>query len=128
MVCKLCLLFHTILDLWSVLILEIFSCWDIKKGQFQFLVTFLVIFFLVCKLYKSGQYIITYFEHGKYFICEFLVISFLVFSVFKYLKFTFYSNFSCFGNVKVLVCKLYFYFGHVRNFGQYLYLSVFNKQ
>ena len=26
------------------------------------------------------------------------------------------------------VCKLYFYFGHVRNFGQYLYLSVFNKQ
>ena len=26
------------------------------------------------------------------------------------------------------VCKLYFYFGHVRNFGQYLYLSVFSKQ
>ena len=23
------------------------------------------------------------------------------------------------------VCKLYFYFGHVQNFGQYLYLSVF---
>ena len=26
------------------------------------------------------------------------------------------------------VCKLYFCFGHVRNFGQYLYLSVFNEQ
>ena len=25
------------------------------------------------------------------------------------------------------VCKLYFYFGHVQNFGQYLYLSVFSK-
>ena len=25
------------------------------------------------------------------------------------------------------VCKLYFYFGHVRNFGQYLYLSVFSE-
>ena len=25
------------------------------------------------------------------------------------------------------VCKLYFYFGHVRNFGQYLYLSIFSK-
>ena len=56
LVCKLCLLFQTILDLWSVLILEIFSGWDIKKGQFQFsswdikqgqfqfLVTFLAVF------------------------------------------------------------------------------------
>ena len=26
------------------LILEIFSSWDIKKGQFQFLVTFLAVF------------------------------------------------------------------------------------
>ena len=39
------LIFETILDLWSVLILEIFSSWDIKKGQFQFLVTFLAVFF-----------------------------------------------------------------------------------
>ena len=31
--CKLCLLFETILYLWSVLILDIFSSWDIKKGQ-----------------------------------------------------------------------------------------------
>ena len=135
LVCKLCLLFQTILDLWPVLILEIFSCWDINKGQFRFLVTFLVVFFLVCKLWKSGPHIITYFKHGKYFIWGFLVFNFLVFSVFKYLKFSFSSNFSCSGNVKVLVCKyiyqvckLYFYFGHVRNFGQYLYLSVFNKQ
>ena len=26
------------------------------------------------------------------------------------------------------VCRLYFYFGNVRNFGQYLYLSAFDKQ
>ena len=26
------------------------------------------------------------------------------------------------------VCKLYFYFGHVQNCGQYLYLSVFNSE
>ena len=26
------------------------------------------------------------------------------------------------------VCKLYFYFGCVQHFGQYLYLSVFNEQ
>ena len=31
--------------LWPVLILEIFSCCDIKKGQFQFWVIFLVVFF-----------------------------------------------------------------------------------
>ena len=45
LVCKLCLLFQAILDLWPVLILESFSSWDIKKGQFQFLVTFLAVFF-----------------------------------------------------------------------------------
>ena len=45
LVCKLSVLFQTILDLWPVFILEIFSCWDIKKGQFQFLVTFLAVFF-----------------------------------------------------------------------------------
>ena len=89
----------SVYDLWPVLILEIFSCWDIEKGQFQFLVNFLVVvlfFFLLCKLYRSGLYI-THFEHGKYFIWGFLVFSFLVFSVFKYLKFTFSSNFSCSG-------------------------------
>ena len=45
LVCKLRLLFQAILDLWTVLIFEIFSCCDIKKGQFQLLVTVLVIFF-----------------------------------------------------------------------------------
>ena len=62
---KLCLTFQTILNLWPVLILEIFSCWDIKKGQFQFLVTFLAVFFqsvnstiLVCKLYLLFQTIL----------------------------------------------------------------------
>ena len=106
LVCKLSVLFQTILDLWPVFILEIFSCWDIKKGQFQFLVTFLAVF-LVCKLYIRSLYIITYFEHGQCFIWGFIVFSFLVFSVFIYLRFTLSSNFSWSGNVEVLVCKLY---------------------
>ena len=66
-VSKLCLLFETILDLWSVLILEIFSSWDIKKGQFQFLVTLLAVFFWSVNC-TSGLYIITYFEHENCFI------------------------------------------------------------
>ena len=66
-----------------MLILEIFSCWDIKKDHFQFLVTFLAVFFLVSKLYKSGLYVITYFEHGQSFIWRLLVFSVLVFSIFK---------------------------------------------
>ena len=45
LVCKLCLLFQTISDLLPMLILEVFSSWDIKKRQFQFLVTFLAVFF-----------------------------------------------------------------------------------
>ena len=97
-------------------ILEIFSVWVIKNGQFQFLVTFLAVFFwyvnctnLVC--------ISSYFEHRQCFIWGFLIFSFLVF-----------TNFSWSGNISVLVCKLYFYFGHIQNFGQYLYLSVFSKQ
>ena len=136
LVCKLCLLFQPILYLWPVLILEIFRCWDIKKGQLQFLIALLVVFFFpVCKLCKSGLYIITYFEHGKYFVWGFLVFRFLVFSVFKYLRFTFTSNFLVLEMLKFWsviyicqVCKLYFYFGHVQNCGQYLYLSVFNSE
>ena len=72
LVCKLCLLFQTILDLWPVLILEIFSSWDIKKGQFQFLVTFFTVFFWSVNC-TSGLYIITYIEHGQCFIWGFLV-------------------------------------------------------
>ena len=45
---------------------------------------------------------------GNVFFLGFLVFSFLVFRVFKYLlKFTLSSNFSGSGNVEVLVCKLY---------------------
>ena len=104
--CKLCLLFQTILNLWPVLILEIFSGWGIKKGQFQFLVTFVAVFFwsvnctnLVC--------ISSYFEHGQCFIWGILVFIFLGFSVFDYLKSVFSFFFSCSGNITVLVCKLY---------------------
>ena len=50
-----------------MLILEIFIAWDIRKGQFQFLVIFLAVFFwsvnftnLVC--------IFSYFEHEQCFI------------------------------------------------------------
>ena len=105
--CKLCPLFKTILDLWPMLVLEIFRSCDNKKSQFQFLFTLLAGFFLVCKLYKSGLYVVTYFEHGECFIWGFLVSSFLVFSVSNYLKSTFSSNFSWSRNVTVLVCKLY---------------------
>ena len=133
LVCKLCHLFQTILDLWSVLIFETFSSWNIKKGQFQFLVTFLAIFFWSVNC-TSALHIITYFAHEKYFIWGFLVGSFLVFNVFKYLKFTPSSNFSWSWNVEVLVCKWYIpglwiilLFWKVRNFGQYLHLSVFSK-
>ena len=45
LLCKLCILFQAILDLWPVLILDILGSWDIKKGQFQFSVTFLAVFF-----------------------------------------------------------------------------------
>ena len=62
-----------------------FKSWDIRKGQFQFLVTFLAVF-SVCKLYKSGLYIITYFGHRQCFIWGFLVLSFLDFSIYRNLK------------------------------------------
>ena len=57
--------------------------WDIRKGQFQSLVTFLAVFFLVCKLYNSGLYVIKYFGQRKCFIWRNLVFSFLLFSVYK---------------------------------------------
>ena len=50
-----------------MLISWIFSGWDIKKGQFQFSVIFLAVFFLVCELYNSGLYILTFFENGQCF-------------------------------------------------------------
>ena len=88
---------------------------------------------------KSGLYIITYVGHGQYFIWGFLVFSFLVFSVYKNLKFNQHLRFlAIFPDREMLqfwsvyyicqVCKLYFHFAQVRNFRQYLYFSVFSKQ
>ena len=127
LVCKLCPLFQIISDLWSVLILDIFSCWDIKKGQFQFLVTFLAVFFWsvnctnqVCMsshifdmdnvLFGSLQYLV-------FQVLAFLsILSLLFVAVFTDLEMIqFWSiNYIC------QVCKLHIYFGHVQNFGQYL--------
>ena len=135
LVWKLCL-FDYELWFWSVLILEAFSSWGIKKGQFQFFVPFLAVFFrsvnctnLVC--------ISSYFEHGQCFISGFLGFSFLVFSVFKNLKSNHLLFLTIFPDLGMLqfwsvnyICqvrKLYFKFGHVWNFGQYLYLSGFSK-
>ena len=110
LVCKLCLLFRTILDLWPVLILEIFSSLDIKKGQFQFLVPFEAVFFWSVNC-TSCLYIRSVYHHIYWtwvmFYLRVFSIHFLVFSVFKYLKFTLSSNFSWSGNVEVLICKLY---------------------
>ena len=135
LVCKLCLLFQAILDLWPVLILGIFSCWDIKKCQFQFLVTFLIAFLWsvncanqVCissHILNMGNILFEGFYYLVFWFLAFLSILSLVFlAIFPVLEMLkFWSvNYIC------QVCKLYFYFGHVRNFGQYLYLSVFNKQ
>ena len=125
LVCKLYLLFQTILNLWLVLILEIFSGWNIKKGQFRFLLFWL--FFLVCKLYKSRLYILIFWG--------FLVFSFLVFSVLSILSLFFLAIFLDlemwqFWSVNYIcpVCKFYFHFGHVHNSGQLLYFRVFSKQ
>ena len=73
------------------------------------------------------------------FYLRVLVFSFLIFSVYKDPKFNHYLLFLAnFPDLEMLqfwsvnytcqVCKLYFYFGHVRNVGQYLYLSFFSKQ
>ena len=80
----------------------------------------------------------TYLGHGQCFVCEFLVVSFLVFSFYKNLKYYHHLCFiAVFPELKMIkfwsvnyvchFCKLYFYFGYVQNFGQYLYFSVFSK-
>ena len=73
LVCKLYLLFQTILNLQPKLIFEIFSGWDSKKGHFQFLVTFLAVFFLVCKLYKSGMYILIFWTRAIFYLRVFSI-------------------------------------------------------
>ena len=135
LVSKLCLLFQTILGLWPVLILEVFSCWDIKKGQFQFLVTFLVVFFwsvncanqvsIASHILNMGNILFKGFQYLVFQFLAFLSILSLVFlAIFPVLEMLkFWSViYIC------QVCNLYFYFGHIRNFRQFLYLSVFNKQ
>ena len=135
LVCKLCLLFQAILDLWPVLILEVYSSGILRKINLNSYLLF-QLFFPVCKLYKLGLYITTY---GQCFIWGNLVLNFLVFSFCKNPKPNHHLLFlAIFPNLEMLqfwsvnyicqVCKLYFYFGHVWNFGQYLYLSVFSKQ
>ena len=105
------------------------------EGSASVLSYFFSCFFLVCKFYKSGLYVITYFEYAQRLILEFLVFNFLVFSVFKYLKSTFLAIFR---DLEMLqfwcvnyiwqVCKLQIYLGYIWKFGQYLYLSVLSKQ
>ena len=86
-------------------------------------------------MYKSGLYIIIYFEQRQGFIWGFLVFSFLVFSFLSILSLIFLAIFPDLEMLKFwsvnYICqvwKVYFYFGHVRNSGQYIYLSVFSKQ
>ena len=104
--------------------------------QFQFLVTFLAVFFLVCNLYKSGLYLTIYFGHRKCFI---LVFRFLVFSGYKHLNSNHYllllavlpelemMQFRS-GNYVYQSVNYTSHFRHVWNFGKYLYLTVFSKQ
>ena len=110
LVFKLCILFQTILDLWPVLILEIFRCWDIKNVQFQFLVTFSVVFFWSANC--TNQVCIS-----PHLLSILSLLFVAIFPVLEMLKF-WSVNYIC------QTCKLYFYFGHVRNFGQYLVLSM----
>ena len=119
---------HLTLDLWPVLILEVFSSWDIKKGQFQFLLTFLVVFFWsvnctnqVCipsHTLNMGNILSEGFWYLVFLFLAFLsILSLLFLAVFPDLEMLqFWSvNYIC------LVCKLYYNFGHFQNFGQYLY-------
>ena len=114
--------------LWPVLILEVFSSWDIKKGQFQFLLTFLVVFFWsvnctnqVCipsHTLNMGNILSEGFWYLVFLFLAFLsILSLLFLAVFPDLEMLqFWSvNYIC------LVCKLYYNFGHFQNFGQYLY-------
>ena len=73
------------------------------------------------------------------FYLRFLVFSFVVFRVHKNRKFNYHLLFlAIFPDLEKLqfwsvnyiwqFCKLYYYFGHVQSYGQYLYLSIFSKQ
>ena len=135
LVCKLCPLFQIISDLWPVLILEIFSSWDIKKGQFQFSVTFLVVLFWsvnwtndVCMSSHILDMDNVLFEGFQYLV--FQVLAFLSILILPFVAiFTDLEMLQLWSvNYRCQVCKLHIYFGHVQNFGQYLYLRVLSKQ
>ena len=79
-----------------------FLCWHILNDKFSHSVIF-QIFFLVCKLFRLGFFITTYFGPGQCFIWEFLVFAFIETTR---LNTTSYSNFSRSWNDTVLVCKL----------------------
>ena len=63
------------------------------KGSVSILSYFSSCFFLVCKLYKSGLYILIFQTWAMFYLSVFSIY-FLVFSVFKYLESIFSSNFS----------------------------------
>ena len=111
----------TILNLWPVLILETFSCCDIKKGQFQFLDYFLVVFFWSVNC--SNQVSIYHPKNGKYFNLGFWFLVFQFLTFLSILSLVFLAIFHTlemlkFWSVNYIcqVCKLYFYFGNVQNF------------
>ena len=119
LVCKFWLLFQTILDLWPVLTLEVYSSEILRRVSFNSSLLFQLLFF--------------------WSVNWFLVFRFLVFSVYKNPKFNHHLPFlAIFPDLEMLqfwsvnyICQvynLYFYFGHVQNFGKYLYFSVFSKQ
>ena len=137
--CKLCILFQTILDLLPVLILEIFYQLGCQEESVSILNYFFSCFFLVCKLYirSVNQVCISshilnmgnvLFEGFQYLVFQFLaflsILSLFFLAIFPDLKmFKFwFVNYIC------QVCKLHFYFRHVQNSGQYLYLSGFSMQ
>ena len=135
LVCKLCPLFQIIPDLWSVLILEIFGSWDIKKGQFQFLITFLAVFFWSVNCTNQVCMSSHILDMGKVLFGSLQCLVFQVLAFLSVLSLLFVAIFTDlemlqFWSVNYIyqVCKLRVYFEHVQNFGQYLYLSVLSKQ
>ena len=89
----------------------------------------------------TNESCISNFGHKQCFIWRSLVFTFSVFtvSVYKNLKSHHHLLFpAIFPDLEIIqfwslnyvckVCKLYIYFEHVWNFGQYLYLSVFSKE
>ena len=117
---------------WRILVIGI-----LRRVSFNSYLLF-QLFFLVCNLYirsVNQVYIssnilnmaIVLFEGFQYLVFQFLaflsILSLLFLAIFpdlELLKFWF-VNYIC------QVCKLYFCFGHIQSFGQYLYLSVFSK-